>query len=266
MFQDINKKDKFFKKFIQKVTFVSYLPFARGNALSRIIDAHEEYFWVNSQSGYKDKKEIVYDSLCFTEYEEGQFSSFIDKNKGNYFKTIVHNPKFFQFGSFGIYLKESNHLKKQYEKYINNTNDKRNFIDLIKSNKKYSLCCHASLEYLIKEFPNNKIINFWCDKKTFIKEARSHTNYANFKSEYYYKPYELKNNNIGNINKNKIFSEDWDIYSKEFDKLSNFLEFKNPRKNACRAFILAYLERNKIFKEYDRKLFKVPTQHLNPYD
>ena len=72
-----------------------------------------------------------------------------------------------------------------------------------------------------------------------------------FKEEYYFKEYP----NVININKDKLFSKNWYEYSEEFDKLATLLKFHNPRKNAVRAFILMYLERDEIFGEQDSKKF-----------
>ena len=236
-----------FNKFLKNITFISYPPLGRGNAFSRIINAHDEYFWTFSLSGWEDQYNI-YDSLSFTESQEGQ------EHGKLLFQTIAHQPLF-------IYWRhniKNISLKKQFEEFIEEGTDhaKKDFIKCIKSNKLYCIPTHEKIEIIKKIYPDNLLINFWSNKEKFLKEKRTSklhkTTFMNiFKEEYYFKEYP----NVININKDKLFSKNWYEYSEEFDKLSTLLKFHNPRKNAVRAFILMYLERDEIFGEQDSKKF-----------
>ena len=130
-----------FNKFLKNITFISYPPLGRGNAFSRIINAHDEYFWTFSLSGWEDQYNI-YDSLSFTENHEGQ------KHGKFLFQTIAHQPLF-------IYWRhniKNISLKKQFEEFIEEGTDhaKKDFIKCIKSNKLYCIPTHEKIEVIKK--------------------------------------------------------------------------------------------------------------------
>ena len=137
-------------------------------------------------------------------------------------------------------------------------------MDLLKhfiySDKRMIFKQHAPLELFKDQLeprfeiePTAQFIHLWDEKKYFTRGIQNPNQTKDLYSMYY-KPAEDASN-ILNIKISEFFSTDWHEYSEQFDRLSNFLNLKKPRKNAVRAFMLAYLERNVIFHEEDRGKF-----------
>lgn len=251
-----------FKKVIkniidEKITYLFYAPGARGNAIVRIIHAHvEDYWWDNYLTGYDDDFGFLKSPLDYTELEKGQ-----NMGDGHYCKTTVHFPNdFISLGTVGLRKKYGNeyleqespkidiyeHMEEQVRSFDNN--QKQTLHDFLVSGKKITLSTHYFTDKMIKNFEKVgvPIIHAWADQSYFTRGLGNKDRYA-----VYYKPLHYSSFNIYNLEVPKLFSDDWYEYSDEFDKLSEYLKLKHPRKNAVRAFILAYLERNKLFEDKD---------------
>tara|TARA_A100000164_G_C21929899_1_gene785022 strand:- start:2165 stop:2992 length:828 start_codon:yes stop_codon:yes gene_type:complete len=256
-----------FKKIIkniieEKVTYLFYAPGARGNAVARIIHAHiEDYWWVNYLTGYDDDLGFLKNPLDHTELEKGQ-----SVKDGKYCKTTVHFPiDFISIGTVGLrkkygsdYLQQKNpkidiyeHIEEQIKSF--DAGQKQTLHSFLVEGKKITLSTHYFTHKMITNFEktNVPIIHAWADRSYYTRGLGNKDRY-----DVYYKPLHLCGFNIYNLEVPKLFSEDWYEYSDEFDKLSEYLKFQHPRKNAVRAFILAYLERNRLFENEDFSIFK----------
>lgn len=242
----------------EKSVYLFYPTSGRGNAVDRIITAHtEDFWWDKCLTGYDDDYNFIQSPLDYTENSKGQYFSTAQA----YCKTIVHFPHLMYFLHSDQYNLNNNITYDSIQTFLSNElesfdiQNKKLLKSFLDSGKKIVVPSHLNTNTMYNLFQTNvPIIHLWADKDYF--EGRNFYK-KNIPKTFsiFFKPY-LSEKNILNIEVSKLFSDDWYEYSNEYDKLYDFLNFKKSRKNAVRAFILAYLERNKIFKNYDDVIFQ----------
>ena len=247
---------KIYEKFLKNCIFVSYSPNARGHIFTRIILSHEEdFYWNNAFNIWSQ-----WDNLCKKPLD------WPDNSKNNDLWTSIENtivnayttipftvaPFFGKNSLQNIGDKEA--IKNSFIKRVN----KPLLLSFLKSNKKFVIPTHISVDRLIKDYPTNSIINLWANYEILIKEDRFHRfssksqkNYE--KIESYWKP--LDHVNVFNVPKDKFFSKNYDEFEDEYNKIIDKFNIRYPRYNKIRAFMLRYLERNKYYDKIDKETF-----------
>ena len=242
-------------KLIEKATFISWPMWTGGNALARIISAHQEDYWWHPWFNLWDYDEKI---TCPLQYPETQ--DFQETLEGQFW-TTAHIPTVFSTlsvilgGSFAWRTDEE--INKAILDFFNNQSNNAavSFLEeVVKGNKKFIWPVgHTSATATLKQYPHiQQVVEL--DNSTKIASARigESTEYLNIFKEF------ERNKNFDNekilyLNTDKFFGNDFSEYEKEFDKLSNFLNFTYPRKKAVRAYLLYYNDRKKTYGHIDQQ-------------
>ena len=233
-----------FPKLLKNCIFVSYPSGGSGNAFSRILYIHEEFFYWNILFN----PWYIYDTNCkkSLDWIETQEHTDIFKDKK------VYTPTHLDFRS--IYNKgREEATEKKFKNYIYNHANKQLIIDFIKSRKKVILPTHVPINSLAKNFPANTSINLYSNKEESIKNHRGWEPLPQSLTEkYYWKSY--NHPNILNISKEKLFSKNFNEFEKEYKKIISYFNLEKTYTNKIRAFILRYIERCEYYKNMELEI------------
>jgi len=249
-------------KLTEKATFVCWPMWSGGNAVQRIISAHQEDYWWNPRFNLWDYDEKI---TCPLQYPETQ--DYQETIGGNFY-TTAHIPNVFNtLGSIKAGCEVTWQTEKEINEDIKNKLQQtepetmKDFFNKVVYGKKSFTWSntHTPAKLLLDAHPNiNLIVN--CVIKTdenivtnrlpdiFLKRLVYKEQKELFNKENSYKDSRILNLDIENF-----FGEDYSLYEQEFEKLSNFLNFSYPRKKAVRAYILYYNERKKIYDHIDKQ-------------
>jgi len=249
-------------KLTEKATFVCWPMWSGGNAVQRIISAHQEDYWWNPRFNLWDYDEKI---TCPLQYPETQ--DYQETIGGNFY-TTAHIPNVFNtLGSVKVGGEVTWQTEKEINEDIKNKLQQtepetmKDFFNKVVYGKKSFTWSntHTPAKLLLDAHPNiNLIVN--CVIKTdenivtnrlpdiFLKRLVYKEQKELFNKENSYKDSRILNLDIENF-----FGEDYSLYEQEFEKLSNFLNFSYPRKKAVRAYILYYNERKKIYDHIDKQ-------------
>ena len=153
-----------FSKLLKNCIFVSYTSGGSGNAFSRILYIHEEFFYWNILFN----PWYIHDTNCkkSLDWIETQEHTDIMKDKK------VYTPTHLDLRPIQNISPIEGETEAEFKNYIYNHANKQLIIDFIKSNKKVILPNHTTTNNLLKNFPANTIINLYSNKKESIKNHR----------------------------------------------------------------------------------------------
>ena len=233
-----------FSKLLKNCIFVAYPSGGSGNAFSRILYIHEEFFYWNILFN----PWYIYDTNCkkSLDWIETQEHTDIFKDKK------VYTPTHLDFRS--IYNKgREEATEKKFKNYIYNHANKQLITDFIKSRKKVILPTHVPINSLAKNFPANTSINLYSNKEESIKNHRGWKPLPQSLTEkYYWEPH--NHPNILNISKEKLFSKNFNEFEKEYKKIISYFNLEKTYTNKIRAFILRYIERCEYYKNMELEI------------
>ena len=236
-----------FSKLLKNCIFVAYPSGGSGNAFSRILYIHEEFFYWNILFN----PWYIYDTNCkkSLDWIETQEHTDIMKDKKVYTPTHLDLRPIQNISPSPI----EGETEAEFKNYIYNHANKQLIIDFIKSNKKVILPNHTTTNNLLKNFPANTIINLYSDKKESIKNHRGWKPLPQSLTEkYYWEPH--NHPNILNISKEKLFSKNFNEFEKEYKKIISYFNLEKTYTNKIRAFILRYIERCEYYKNMELEI------------
>tara|TARA_B100000073_G_C23743523_1_gene574448 strand:+ start:502 stop:1317 length:816 start_codon:yes stop_codon:yes gene_type:complete len=246
-------------KLMEKATFLSWPMWTGGNALARIISAHQEDYWWHPWFNLWDYDEKI---TCPLQYPETQ--DFQEILNGQFWTTAHIATALPQLsktlGSFA--WKTDEEINKAILDFFNDQSSNatvNSFLeDVVKGNKKFIWPVgHTSATATLKQYPHiQQVVEL--DNSTKVASARigASTEYLNIFKEF------ERNKNFDNkkilyLDTDKFFGNDFSEYETEFDKLSNFLNFTYPRKKAVRAYLLYYNDRKRTYGHMDQQTEKL---------
>ena len=242
-------------KLIEKATFISWPLWAGGNALARIISAHQEDYWWHPYFNFWLYDEKI---TCPLQYPETQDTQ---ETLGEQYWTTAHMPTAFpQLFLFNVWKTEEE-LNKAILDFFNNQPKKpvNSFLEeVVKGNKKFTWTIgHTSATLSLKQYSHiQQIVEL--NNSTKIASSRIGETAENldiFKN--FERNKDFDNEKILYLDTDKFFGNDFSEYETEFDKLSNFLNFTYPRKKAVRAYLLYYNDRKRTYGHMDQQTEKL---------
>jgi hypothetical protein len=252
-------------KLIEKATFVCWPTWSGGNAVQRIISAHQEDYWWHPYFNLWNYDEKI---TCPLQYPETQ--DYQETLNGNFY-TTAHIPSVFELlGRVKGYKVGSEFTwktKKEINEDIKNKLQqnppeamKDFFNKVILEKKSFTWSnTHTPAKRLLDVHTNiNLIVNCVIKTDENIVTNRLSDNFlkkAVYKEqkELFNKENSYEDSRVLNLDIENLFGEDYLLYEQEFEKLSNFLNFSYPRKKAVRAYILYYNERKKIYNHIEKQ-------------
>jgi len=240
---------------MKKATFVTWPPWSGGNALGRIISAHQEDYWWHPYFNFWDYDEKI---TCPLQYPENQD---YQETLNSQFWTTAHVaqpfPQFSEYSKKGMQWDTVDEINQSILDFRNEPNTSvvtSFFKEVIKGDKKFVwLLSHTSANIILKRYPHLQQIVELDNTNDIIGtrlgiDAEYLIHIRHFKENK-----DLSNKKILYMNTDNFFGEDFLEYEKEFDKLSNFLKFTYPRKKAVRTYLLYYNDRKKTYGHIDKQ-------------
>lgn len=243
------------KYMLENFTFVSWPPFAMGNCVMRIIQAHtEEYYWTPKENVWKPDPYIT-SSLDYPETQDYQ------ETLHGRFWTTVHTSTLFPAGKK---IWEHEKLLDILHETIAWEKDRTlptpdHVVDLealhatyIKKDKKsVEAAGHIPPHIWLQDYPDTKkLVNLYYEKDNHnIADLPTRPLTDSITAQW--SENLVEDERVLNISLNMFFSPDWYEYESEFDRLSKFLNFTYPRKKAVRAYMHYYKERIKLYNDRD---------------
>lgn len=247
--------DELKTKLIEKATFVCWPNWSGGNALGRIISAHQEDYWWNPWFNLWKYDEKI---TCPLQYPENQdYQETLDGQ----FWTTAHLPMPFSY--FCSAYIEGRTQRWQTAEEINQTilNFFKNGIpevaesflkEVLNGNKRFVwLLGHTSATCILERYPNIQQIVELNDADNMITTRMGVSSEKIGHVQHFKEKKDLSNKKVLYLHSDKFFGEDFSEYETEFDKLFSYLKFTYPRKKAVRAYILYYNDRKKLYGSLD---------------
>ena len=244
------------KYMLENFAFVSWPPFAMGNCVMRIIQAHtEDYYWTPKENVWKPDPYIT-SSLDYPETQDYQ------ETLHGRFWTTAHTSTLFRTASRSEWDPEE--LLALINKTIAWEKDRTlptpdHVVDLealhityIKKDKKsVEASGHVPPHIWLQKQPETKkLVNLYYEKDNHnIADLPTRPQTDLITTQW--SENLIEDERVLNISLNMFFSPDWYEYESEFDRLSKFLNFTYPRKKAVRAYMHYYKERIRLYNDRD---------------
>ena len=181
-----------------------------GNTLSRIISVSPEFYWDGDP----------------VEYPDDGYSIIVDPEPNPHFATPIeqelcctHTPNDFMYPD-----SKAGRIRDFIHNYSKNIHP-----------KKFCIRSHNTDTHEL--FPNNTIVRIFGKEPTF-RFFKSTDRYID----------KIYNDNVINVDVNKIFSSDYDTFETAYLDICTKLNI-TPQTNRVRAFILLWLERQERYKK-----------------
>ena len=250
------KIDELRIKLMEKATFVCWPNWSGGNALGRIISAHQEdYWWHPWFNLWKYDEKIT----CPLQYPETQdYQETLDGQ----FWTTAHLPSPFTY-LCGVptpvidrwhTAEEINQTILNFFKNGNPEVSESFLKEVVNGNKRFVwLLGHVSATYILERYPNIQQIVELNDADNMITTRMGVSSEKVVHVQLFKEKKDLSNKKVLYLHSDKFFGEDFSEYETEFDKLFSYLKFTYPRKKAVRAYILYYNDRKKLYGYIDKQ-------------
>jgi len=246
--------DELKTKLMEKATFVCWPAWSGGNALGRIISAHQEDYWWHPQYNLWKYDEKI---TCPLQYPENQdYQETMDCQ----FWTTAHIPNVFSTLSVilhggSLVWRTDEEINKAILDFFKNVNPEvaESFLkEVLNGNKRFVwLLGHVSATSILERYPNIQQIIELNDADNIITTRMGVSSEKIVHVQRFKEKKDLSNKKVLYLHSNKFFGEDFSEYETEFDKLFSYLKFTYPRKKAVRAYILYYNDRKKLYGSLD---------------
>ena len=237
---------KIYTQFLNKCIILSSTLGARSDAYIRTTSVHDcTFFWHKNFNPWTITDKSCKSSLDFPENHEYSETYTINNKTINLYTTAPLQRISLWGNGNAIYVDNSEAVEKDFIKY----GDKNLIGNFLYSRKKLIVPTHKDVNQLLKEYPNNLIINLWCNKENWLTENRFNRQYYENRTSYW-KP--INHPRVFNVAKDKYFSDSFKEFEDEYRKFINYFEIKQLHTNKIRAFILRYLEKGNQYIDIDR--------------